>query len=123
MVLFSCAVLWIGLAIVIVNLLFNLSAFYLKTDIRRIYGFIGVYSSALLGVAAGIIIYFLILKSIYHFKILYLFIVIFLLLFFLKNSYKLNTSLTSQTERVNLSFYGVFLIFFYICFYTFLFIC
>ncbi|MFV9972516.1 MAG: hypothetical protein AB8V06_06600 [Francisella endosymbiont of Hyalomma asiaticum] len=122
MVLFSCAVLWIGLAIVIVNLLFNLSAFYLKTDIRRIYGFIGVYSSALLGVAAGIIIYFLILKSIYHFKILYLFIVIFLLLFFLKNSYKLNTSLTSQTERVNLSFYGVFLIFFifaFILFYLF----
>ncbi|MFV9924819.1 MAG: hypothetical protein AB8U93_03890 [Francisella endosymbiont of Hyalomma scupense] len=122
MVLFSCAVLWIGLAIVIVNLLFNLSAFYLKTDIRRIYGFIGVYSSALLGVAAGIIIYFLILKSIYHFKILYLFIVIFLLLFFIKNSYKLNTSLTSQTERVNLSFYGVFLIFFifaFILFYLF----
>lgn len=58
MVLFSCAVLWIGLAIVIVNLLFNLSAFYLKTDIRRIYGFIGVYSSALLGIAAGIIIYY-----------------------------------------------------------------
>ncbi|ORU24296.1 hypothetical protein ACC93_04030, partial [Francisella tularensis subsp. holarctica] len=78
MVLFSCATLWIGLAIVIVNLLFNLSAFYLKTDIRRIYGFIGVYSSALLGIATGIIIYFLVLKNMYHFKILYLLIIIFL---------------------------------------------
>ncbi|AEE26461.1 hypothetical protein [Francisella hispaniensis] len=119
MILFSCAALWIGLAIVIVNLLFNLSAFYLKTDIRRIYGFIGVYSSALLGVAVGIIIYFLILKSMYYFKILYFFIVIFLLLFFLKNSYKLNTSLTSQTERINISFYGVLLIFFIFAFILF----
>ncbi|MBD5784518.1 hypothetical protein IFN73_12430, partial [Francisella tularensis subsp. holarctica] len=68
MVLFSCATLLIGLAIVIVNLLFNLSAFYLKSDIRRIYGFLGVYSSALLGIATGIIIYFLVLKNMYHFK-------------------------------------------------------
>ncbi|AHH46357.1 membrane protein [Francisella tularensis subsp. holarctica PHIT-FT049] len=119
MVLFSCATLWIGLAIVIVNLLFNLSAFYLKTDIRRIYGFIGVYSSALLGIATGIIIYFLVLKNMYHFKILYLLIIIFLLLFFLKNSYKLNTSLTSQTERINISFYGVLLIFFIFAFILF----
>lgn len=119
MVLFSCATLWIGLAIVIVNLLFNLSAFYLKTDIRRIYGFIGVYSSALLGIATGIIIYFLVLKNMYHFKILYLLIIIFLLLFFLKNSYKLNTSLTSQTARINISFYGVLLIFFIFAFILF----
>lgn len=83
MVLFSYAVLWIWPSNSYCYLLFNLSAFYLNTDIRKIYGFfIGVYSSTLLGVAAGIIIYFLILKRIYCFKILYLFIVIFLLLFF-----------------------------------------
>ena len=32
-------------------------------------------------------------------------------MFFLKNSYKLNTSLTSQTERIEISFYGVFVIY------------
>ncbi|GMN88918.1 hypothetical protein [Francisella sciaenopsi] len=118
-VLFSCSVLWIGVAIVIVNLLFNLSAFYLKTDLRRMYGFIGVYSSALLGIAIGIITYITIFKDMYSFKIFYLFITIFLLVFFLKNSYKLNTSLTNQTERIDISFYGVLLIFFIFSFILF----
>ena len=52
--IFSSAVLWVGLAVVIVNLLLNLSSFYLKTDLRRLYGFIGVYSSVILGVAVGV---------------------------------------------------------------------
>ncbi|GAB4224443.1 MAG: hypothetical protein Kow0076_7150 [Francisella sp.] len=119
MLFFASAVLWIGLAIVIVNLLFNLSAFYLKTDIRRIYGFIGVYSSILLGVAIGLFIFSFILKNIFYFKMLYLLVVIFLLIFFLKNSYKLNTTLTSQTERISISFYGVLLIFFIFAFILF----
>ncbi|KEI35893.1 hypothetical protein [Allofrancisella frigidaquae] len=110
--LFSLAALWTGVSVVIVNLLFNLSSFYLKTDSRRLYGFIGVYSSALLGIAIGVFICFIVLKDAYSFKLFYLFTIIFLLIFFLKNSYKLNTSLTSQTERVDISFYGVFIIFF-----------
>ncbi|MDE5003135.1 hypothetical protein NAI78_13120, partial [Francisella tularensis subsp. holarctica] len=40
-------------------------------------------------------------------------------LFFLKNSYKPNTSLTSQTERINISLYGVLLIFFIFAFILF----
>lgn len=119
MVLFSYAVLWIGLSIVIVNLLFTLSAFYLKTDLRRIYGFIGVYSSATLGIAMGIVLYFLILRNMHHFEFFYLAIIIFLLIFFLKNNYKLNTSLTNQTERVDISFYGVLIIFFIFAFILF----
>ncbi|AJC49313.1 hypothetical protein IB642_06390 [Allofrancisella guangzhouensis] len=110
--LFSLAALWTGVSVVIVNLLFNLSSFYLKTDSRRLYGFIGVYSSALLGIAVGLFICFIVLKDAYLFKLFYLFTIIFLLIFFLKNSYKLNTSLTSQTERVDVSFYGVLIIFF-----------
>ncbi|AIT10225.1 membrane protein [Candidatus Francisella endociliophora] len=117
--LFSCSILWIGLAIVIVNLLFTLSAFYLKTDLRRLYGFIGVYSSSILGIAVGTLIYFLILKDMFHFKLFYLSITVFLLVFFLKNNYKLNTSLTNQTERVNISFYGVLIIFFIFAFILF----
>lgn len=123
MLLFSCAALWIGIATVIVNLMFNLSSFYLKTDLRRLYGFIGIYSSALLGIAVGIAIYFLIFKNLFYFKIFYLGVIIFLLVFFLKNSYRLNTSLTNQTERINISFYGVLTIFFIfslILFYLFL---
>lgn len=117
--LFSCSVLWIGLAIVVVNLLFTLSAFYLKTDLRRLYGFIGIYSSSILGIAAGTLIYFIILKNMFQFKLFYLFIVLFLLVFFLKNNYKLNTSLTNQTERFNISFYGVLIIFFIFAFILF----
>ncbi|MED7788816.1 hypothetical protein [Francisella sp. 19X1-34] len=123
MILFSCAALWIGIATVLVNLIFNLSAFYLKTDLRRLYGFIGVYSGALLGIAVGTAVYFMIFKSLFYFKIFYLIVIIFLLIFFLKNSYRLNTSLTNQTERVNISFYGVLTIFFIfslILFYLFL---
>ncbi|WP_150466209.1 hypothetical protein [Francisella sp. SYW-9] len=123
MILFSCAALWIGIATVLVNLIFNLSAFYLKTDLRRIYGFIGVYSGALLGIAVGTAVYFIIFNSLFYFKIFYLIVTIFLLIFFLKNSYRLNTSLTNQTERVNISFYGVLTIFFIfslILFYLFL---
>lgn len=117
--IFSSAVLWVGLAITIVNLLFTLSAFYLKTDLRRLYGFIGVYSSSKLGTAMGIVVYFFILKNMYHFKIFYLLIVCFLLIFFLKKNYKLNTSLTNQTERVNISFYGILIIFFMFAFILF----
>ncbi|QIW09963.1 hypothetical protein [Francisella sp. LA112445] len=123
MLLFSCAALWIGIATVLVNLIFNLSAFYLKTDLRRLYGFIGVYSSALLGIAVGTAIYFIVFNNLFYFKIFYLIVAIFLLIFFLKNSYRLNTSLTNQTERVNISFYGVLTIFFIfslILFYLFL---
>lgn len=109
--LFSSAVLWVGLAIVIVNLLLNLSSFYLKTDLRRLYGFVGVYSSAILGIAFGILLKFVLFNSFFHFKIFYLLLTISLLMFFLKNSYKLNTSLTSQTERIEISFYGVFVIY------------
>ncbi|MDE4996964.1 hypothetical protein NAH08_13115, partial [Francisella tularensis subsp. holarctica] len=46
-------------------------------------------------------------------------IIIFLLLFFLNNRYKLTTSLTSQTERINISFDGVLLIFFIFAFILF----
>ncbi|WP_212789192.1 hypothetical protein [Francisella halioticida] len=123
MILFSSTALWIGIATVLVNLIFNLSSFYLKTDLRRLYGFIGIYSSALLSIATGTAIYFIILKNLFYFKIFYLAIAIFLLVFFLKNSYRLNTSLTNQTERVSISFYGVLTIFFIfslILFYLFL---
>ena len=108
---FSSAVLWASIAITIVNLLLSLSSFYLKTDLRRLYGFIGVYSSAILGMAAGILIYFVFLKNLYHFKIFYLILIVLLLLFFMKNNYKLNTSLISRTERFKISFYGVFVIY------------
>ena len=108
---FSSAVLWVGLAITIVNLLLSLSSFYLKTDLRRLYGFIGIYSSAILGIAAGILVYFMILQDFYHFKIFYLILMVAMLIFFMKNSYKLNTSLTGRTERFEISFYGVFVIY------------
>ena len=109
--LFSSAVLWAGIAITIVNLLLSLSSFYLKTDLRRLYGFIGVYSSSILGIAAGILIYFVLLKDLYNFKIFYLILMISLLVFFMKNNYKLNTSLIGRTERFEISFYGVFVIY------------
>ncbi|MFT4693897.1 MAG: hypothetical protein ACI8TE_000795 [Francisella sp.] len=108
---FSSAVLWAGIAITIVNLLLSLSSFYLKTDLRRLYGFIGIYSSAILGIAAGILIYYMLLTNIYHFKIFYLLLIVSLLMFFMKNNYKLNTSLTGRTERFEISFYGVFVIY------------
>ena len=116
---FSSAVLWAGIAITIVNLLLSLSSFYLKTDLRRLYGFIGVYSSAILGIASGILIYSVLLKNLYHFKIFYLILMISLLIFFMKNNYKLNTSLTGRTERFEISFYGVFVIYFIFAFILF----
>ncbi len=111
LIFFSTAVLWTGFAITVVNLLLSLSSFYLKTDLRRLYGFIGIYSSAILGIAAGILVYFTLLKNIYHFKIFYLLLIFSLLQFFMKNNYKLNTSLTGRTERFEISFYGVFVIY------------
>ena len=111
--LLSLALLWTGLSIVIINLFFNLSSFYLKTDVRRLYGYIAVCSSAILGANLSIPVYLYISQnSEYLPKILYLFIVIFILIFFLKNSYRLNTSLTEQTQRIDVSFYNIFIMFF-----------
>ena len=121
--LFSAAALWTGVTIVIVNLLFNLSSFYLKTDMRRLCGFIVIYSSSLLGIAAGIVLSYMVFKNIAYFRLFYIAVVFSLMIYFMKNSYKLNTSLVSQTERIDVSTYGVMVIFFIftlILFYLFL---
>lgn len=121
--LFSAAALWTGVTIVIVNLLFNLSSFYLKTDMRRLCGFIVIYSSALLGTAVGIALSYMVFKNIDHFRLFYIAIVFAMMIYVMKNNYKLNTSLVSQTERIDVSTYGVMVIFFIftcILFYLFL---
>lgn len=109
--IFGLAVFAVGLTVVISNLLFSLSSFYLKADSRRLYGFLGFFSSIILGVIIGDIIHYFFVKTLFDFRVFYFIVVFFTLIFFLKYSYKLNTSLNNKTERFNISVYGVFTIY------------
>src|SRR5690606_24146486 len=91
--------------------LFSLSSFYLKADSRRLYGFLGFFSSIILGVIIGDIIHYFFIKTLLDFRIFYFIVIFFTLIFFLQYNYKLNTSLNNKTERFNISVYGVFTIY------------